>query len=531
MNRADGTLQYRRLRAPKHHGERLIDPPLEAAPQIVLDNCERAASREFDFHGRSFRELSQHARSELLAAAAQYTRQYRDVETGDADAAAPIVMSGHQPELFHPGVWFKNFVLDRLARKQAACAIHLLIDNDTCRTPSIRVPTGTIDAPRVESIDYDERGDEMPFEERDLIDPSRFNSFDHRASKTISPFISEPLLPSFWPFAVEAARQHRNLGRCLAQARHCQEAAWGLQTLELPLSHVCDGIAFRWFTLHILSHLTQFKQIHNAALLEYRQVNGVRSHSHPVPELVADGDWLEAPFWIWSSESKTRRRLFARPVSEGVEITDRERLRVTLPIAHGKPLDRAAEVLAEHSQSGVKIRSRALLTTMFARLFLCDLFIHGIGGAKYDELTDVIIDRFFGWKPPTFLIVTATAKLPIVRPSERPDALREMDRLLRELRFNPQRHVASNQDAEALVAAKQRWIETPAHHGNLRERHLEIARINEALQPHVQAKRNELHARRATVLQQLRIEKVLGSREYSFCLFPIATLQSLLLDK
>ena len=31
---------------------------------------------------------------------------------------------------------------------------------------------------------------------------------------------------------------------------------------------------------------------------------------------------------------------------------------------------------------------------------LSDLFIHGIGGAKYDELTDEIIRRFFGIEPP-----------------------------------------------------------------------------------------------------------------------------------
>ena len=36
---------------------------------------------------------------------------------------------------------------------------------------------------------------------------------------------------------------------------------------------------------------------------------------------------------------------------------------------------------------GIKLRSRALTTTMFVRLFLADAFLHGIGGAKYDEVT------------------------------------------------------------------------------------------------------------------------------------------------
>ena len=49
---------------------------------------------------------------------------------------------------------------------------------------------------------------------------------------------------------------------------------------------------------------------------------------------------------------------------------------------------------------GVRLRTRALTTTMFARYLLGDLFIHGIGGAKYDELGDEIARGFFGIEPP-----------------------------------------------------------------------------------------------------------------------------------
>ena len=37
---------------------------------------------------------------------------------------------------------------------------------------------------------------------------------------------------------------------------------------------------------------------------------------------------------------------------------------------------------------GIRLRTRALTTTLFARYVLGDLFVHGIGGAKYDELGD-----------------------------------------------------------------------------------------------------------------------------------------------
>jgi len=58
-------------------------------------------------------------------------------------------------------------------------------------------------------------------------------------------------------------------------------------------------------------------------------------------------------------------------------------------------------------EQGFKVRSRALTNTLYARLFLSDLFLHGIGGGKYDELTDELIRRFYGVEPPAFLILSA----------------------------------------------------------------------------------------------------------------------------
>ena len=56
----------------------------------------------------------------------------------------------------------------------------------------------------------------------------------------------------------------------------------------------------------------------------------------------------------------------------------------------------------------MRLRTRALTTTLFSRFLLGDLFIHGIGGAKYDELGDEIARRFFGIEPPGFLTVSMT---------------------------------------------------------------------------------------------------------------------------
>ena len=61
---------------------------------------------------------------------------------------------------------------------------------------------------------------------------------------------------------------------------------------------------------------------------------------------------------------------------------------------------------------------------MYARLVLSDLFLHGIGGAKYDQLTDLIIARFFGLQPPGFVTLSATVLLFEDRTAELTRAIR-----------------------------------------------------------------------------------------------------------
>ncbi|MDA1053255.1 MAG: hypothetical protein O3C40_22615 [Planctomycetota bacterium] len=530
MSRVGRAIQYRRLRSPKDHGGRLIDPPLRKVPERVASNLASARQRQFELQGRSFAELSEAARSHVLDAAIRYTSRYRDVADSLHGSGAPIVMTGHQPELYHAGVWYKNFVLDSVTREQQAVGINLLIDNDTIRQPAIRVPTGSVDAPLVESVAFDQMHDELPFEERCLIDSDLFGSFSQRVRAKLFRAIERPLIEQVWPAAVAAARSTQNLGSGLSQARHQLEADWGLKTLELPWSQVCDGGPFRWFATTLLARLPQFHQIHNESLLEYRRVNRVRSQAHPVPSLASDGEWFEAPFWLWSSADPKRRRLFARSVRDGVEITDRQSTRHYLPLTPDGSCEVAVEQLGQLSDQGVKLRSRALLTTMFARLFLCDLFIHGIGGAKYDQLTDAIIQRFFGFSAPDFLTVTATAKLPIEHHAVSDAEILAIQLQLRELRFNPQRYLGSSPEAASLVQAKQQLIAMPSQSGQGIERHRRIAQINDAMQPMVEQERIKLLHQRTNLIEQARVGKLLGSREFSFCLFPETTLQPLLLD-
>lgn len=531
MTLMDEALEHRHLRAPRENGGTLIDPPPEDVGELLAHNiATRETARDYDVQGRSLVQLAAEARQELVQAAWRYTSSYRDVPPPDRTATERILLAGHQPQLFHPGVWFKNFALARLAREHRATAVNLVIDSDTIKTASLRVPSGSPDVPLVESLPLDRQTAEIPYEERAIVDRATLEAFGSRSAAAIAKLVSNPLVKEFWPLVVERARACGNLGECLAQARHQQEGRWGATTLEIPQSRVCSLPAFHWFACHLLARLPRFWEEYNRAVAEFRHANHVRSTAHPVPDLAIDDGWLEAPLWIWDRANPRRRRLFVRQRGDEIVLSDRGQIEFPLSLSPEGEATTAASQLAEFAARGIRIRTRALVTTMFARLFLGDVFLHGIGGAKYDQVTDTFIERFFGIKPPGYMTATATMRLPVEREEVGPEALRRVDWQLRELAYHPERHLDGARDraVEEITQRKWQWIEHPPVGATPKQRCHEIVACNQRLQPFVSSKGQQLLSERERIANMLRAHAILASREYAFCLYPPEPLRRLM---
>jgi hypothetical protein len=71
----------------------------------------------------------------------------------------------------------------------------------------------------------------------------------------------------------------------------------------------------------------------------------------------------------------------------------------------------------------LRLSPRALALTLFLRLIVCDQFVHGIGGALYDEVTDRVITRRLRIEPPHFCVTTATLLFPSAVGRERVDLM------------------------------------------------------------------------------------------------------------
>jgi len=552
VSAADVPIRSRRLRAPREDGAALIDPPVTEAHKLVAANLALAETWD-RASGLPIAKWRSTARDRLLHGSAlihnETAAQYAPV------LGRPLIMAGHQPSLFHPGVWLKSFLLDRIAKEVDGHGINLIVDYDTVRHAGIRVPTGTLAAPCVVDVPLDAPAAEMPWEERKIIDVDHFRNFSTRVHEAIDPLLDfrsggrRLLIDSLWPrveaFAIDRlrdpiaggldlsgpSRRERRLGDCLAQRRHALERSVGLTTWEANLSwFVGWSCGMHEFLDHLLSRWQELHPIYNAALREYRTINHIRSRNHPVPDLASDGEWLETPLWIWAHPEVQRNRAYVRRVGNHWELSDRARLRVS-PLGAGG----AARWDEVGFKSMINVRPRALITTIFARLILSDLFIHGIGGAKYDELTDVLIRRFFGIEPPAYVTATATFRLPIARPKVSESDVRAIERRIRDTRHRPESFVgelAGNQQRELaqLAAQKKELIAAGWMERQKKAWHDCVTTCNERMSALLDGVRQKLIHERERQLAALHAADLLGSREFSFVLFPEETLPRALLD-
>src|SRR5262249_46442766 len=148
-------------------------PPLEKLGALLAQNEARLGRFDCRIHGPTFQQLRQMAREEIRTAARDYLRRsgepLPDLHPG---SAARILMAGHQPELFHPGVWVKHFALCGLARTHQADVINLIVDNDAVKSASLRVPNVRLPLPpvsefrpRTEPVPFDSVPLGIPYEE------------------------------------------------------------------------------------------------------------------------------------------------------------------------------------------------------------------------------------------------------------------------------------------------------------------------------------------------------------------------------
>jgi hypothetical protein len=386
----------------------------------------------------------------------------------------PIVATGHQTELIHPGVWAKLALIDASADKVDAQTIFLTVDTDSPKHLNLRWPrfSQPITAdPRIASAEWSGLL-EAPSDQQ-------IRSLYSKLKTAAGAWPFEPLALRWLNGLPAAAKVGEGLCALLARSLQKLDESLGLRHRVVIASSLWKSEPYLLFAHHLMARAGEFAAAYNRALQEYRYANGITNQGRPMPDLQSAPGDCEVPFWIDDLSTKTRSRASVRLKGDQWALV----LGNDSFLFDTKATDSAGvELLNFLCQRNARLAPRALTLTMFARMVLVDQFVHGIGGGRYDQVTDRVMSSFFGLNPPAFSVTTATLLFPTAVNFSRtclPCLLHEGHRikhsvmgeekmsLVREIESFPRRSLERHQafskmhgqlDAEAIVhPAVKQW--------------------------------------------------------------------------
>ncbi len=532
------------LKVPKENNRYLCWPAANDAKLLLTRNRGIFAQGSLP---QWFRQLRTLAREQALSSSKSYMSAYaptlaQSISLTDVESKQ-LVLGGHQPELFHSGVWFKNFLLGEIGERTNSLGIQVIIDHDVAKSDTLRVPTCPSWNTTIRtSPEFAQRSIPLPIRNEShprmpwhatltgQLHPTAWDKTVEVIQQSLAACgLGQPLIQSHYKMLTQSIQENKNIGDAFSQFRHRIEMDNGIFNLEVPIGLLCDRSAFGFFVLHCVQNAESLWGSYNRCREAYRQRHRIRNQAQPVLELQRSNEWLELPFWIYRAKGERfveRKRLWVRYQKDPMLLTDHvdpnlRTVSVELPMSE-QALPAAWDALV---QNGICIRPRALMTTMYLRCFVADLFVHGIGGGTYDELTDDIVRDWLGMDPPTYLTSSASLHLPLranagieqINPSASDQSIQRELQLMRSV---PERFLDTSIDSQrALFDLHARHITDIPQRGRKRKWHHEIALIKQQITAAIEPKKQAAYARREIMQHDIQQNKVLKFREYSFVLF------------
>lgn len=407
-----------RFEVPREDNTSLIWPSLQVRELVGVARSRR---RQFPAW---LSNLSHLARSEAIRLLSMDERTADFVDGNRIEADSLWLLGGHQPELFHPGVWFKNFLLHAMACRtgrghEAMLPLHVTIDHDLAKPASLRTTcwdSGRLQH-RMRPIPIRGTGDpDLPWE-LTFYQASRRGDWERWIDELLEDCRSigvQPLIGDLRERWMESLETSAHLGEAFSGFRQAVEKAYGIRNAELPMSRLCGTEAFGEFFRRLAMPETRLLEHYNESRQGYRAARAIRNPVQPVPALQRNGEWIELPFWVYhKSHPISRSKLWIRHSSSMAVLANEPNDHADWSVR----VDLGESVWPEQWRAmvdtGVCIRPRALMTTLFLRYVVADLFLHGIGGGIYDELTDEIANRVWGVERLPMMVASASIHLPI----------------------------------------------------------------------------------------------------------------------
>lgn len=335
-------------------------------------------------------------RAEVMERARQYSRELentalrcgvrlaKDDGLPDDDQRG-LVMAGHQPVIFHPGLLFKAESLTKLARDTGAFGVHVVIDTDAGKPCEVSWPRVSGDELVIRRAAIARAAGVM---ESNPAEETLYSAQRVAPRAEIRDIFSEMQGDLRSMGRVKEAERAREIGLVYESLEGCSIASansiarWTREPRgyrEVPLSTLLRDTSLRDVLSLLPKDAERLHSMYNACLEEYRREHAIKNAANPFPNLRASASSYELPLWL---------------------IKDNQRHPLWSDTHDIKALP-----------DGSYLATRGSLTTMALRAYSCDLFVHGLGGGRYDQFVNIFTEKYLGVELPRFVVASRTRVL------------------------------------------------------------------------------------------------------------------------
>lgn len=398
---------------PKGDGESLFYPAWDRAPELIETNHSLLESHDFEMAGTSFHQLRASVRREVAAQAGQR-----------ASEKLRIIVGAHQPGFQGPGIMYKYGVLEAFSRHNFS--LNYVVDSDVCKEISVKIPylRGRSIGLRELVIFRNREGlvfEKLPLPPKEIVD-LRYREI----RKLLASVGTEGMLHAFNDFLAVHERVYAEEESAAKILTGYRQGYYPTRNVyETSISAISHSKEFQIFACDIIEEIEEFHRAYNSSLDEHRRLHHIRSPANPFPGLIRDGELWELPLWGLDSLGR-RHKLFAGGAA-GKRFVVRDDVH-----------DRTSPIEPE-TVLLLRMRPRAVCLTIFLRLFVGDLFVHGVGGGNYDQVTDRIIEKYYAASPPGYVVCSRTRFLSNQQSAVLQAKASQLREKLRRMRHTPEK--------------------------------------------------------------------------------------------
>ncbi len=470
------------------------------------------------------------SRQDLLEAARCYTKSLLGSErTPPADNIDFCAVTGHQAIWHHCGILAKDFAAHKLARTARGLALHLVLDHDIRDTAMILPAANRDRGLSFETVQIESRQKPVPLECRPPPPGNLIREFLQAVTKAGPATLCGQIWPKCDHIKSTDLSRFANIADFITYCQAMLKDALGLGNIVyLPVSNLSRTDAFAAFLSSIILDAQAFAAAYNDAIDKHAAASQTAGRP-PIRKLTLDvhAGLIELPFWVISPA--------ARRSSLHVKTDNTGRLAIGTASAELLSLDPAS--LAEHADRLTKalqrlpcvLRPKAVPLTLFTRLFLADWFVHGLGGAAYEPVTDHIISNYYHFEPPAFGVATCTITLNTQnQPTSPKGPVAQLTRRLRDIRHNPEKYIdqatLKTPAVESLIASKRQLVARATDRAlppdARNSAYASLAAVNKQLFEYARTAAKKTEQRIALSQKNALSKKVADYREFFFGLFP-----------